>query len=154
LTIPEALPPPPRPLGAKTGFTYSQTISLLGVTSKKRPGAPSQISVLPLGSRWAPIDRTIEFILESQARSEAKSEVRLQKLEELEEESKKRGEEIDTRIAELTRNVEGLVTVAESHHDRIAALDARVDSVATRIDNLGEMFERWIRNQGGSNGNN
>ena len=100
------------------------------------------------------IDRTIEFILESQARSEAKSEVRLQKLEELEEESKKRGEEIDTRIAELTRNVEGLVTVAESHHDRIAALDARVDSVATRIDNRGEMFERWIRNQGGSNGNN
>ena len=37
------------------GLTYSQTVSLSGVTSKKRAERPSQISVLPLGSRWAPL---------------------------------------------------------------------------------------------------
>ena len=37
------------------GLTYSQTISPSGVTSNNRPHWPSQISVLPLDSRCAPL---------------------------------------------------------------------------------------------------
>src|SRR5262245_27669920 len=37
------------------GFTYSQTISPAGVTSKIRPFEPSQIRVFPLGCRWIPL---------------------------------------------------------------------------------------------------
>src|SRR5215831_18084940 len=40
-------------LTLENGFTYSQTISPDGVTSKKRPFAPSQIRVFPLGWRCA-----------------------------------------------------------------------------------------------------
>ena len=43
---------PPGVKGAirvKMGKMYSQTMSLLAVTSNMRPGVPSQISVLPLG---------------------------------------------------------------------------------------------------------
>ncbi len=50
-------PPRPKPPGPKppfTGFTYFQTTSLSGVTSKSVPLGPEQIIVLPLGSRWAP----------------------------------------------------------------------------------------------------
>ena len=36
------------------GFTYFQTISLSGVTSKTVPLAPEQTMVLPLGRRSAP----------------------------------------------------------------------------------------------------
>src|SRR6516162_6746794 len=42
-------------LTLENGFTYSQTISPDGVTSKKRPFAPSQIRVFPLGWRCAPL---------------------------------------------------------------------------------------------------
>ena len=38
------------------GFVYSQTVSPSGVTSKKRPWTPSQISVWPFASRCAPGD--------------------------------------------------------------------------------------------------
>ena len=37
------------------GLTYSQTISPADVTSNSRPHCPSQISVLPVGSRCAPL---------------------------------------------------------------------------------------------------
>ena len=33
---------------------YCQTVSPSGVTSRTVPLLPTQISVLPLGSRWAP----------------------------------------------------------------------------------------------------
>ena len=49
-------PPTPKPLRPMKGLMYSHTISLAGVTSKIRPGAPSQISVLPFGSRFRPAD--------------------------------------------------------------------------------------------------
>ena len=42
------------PICPLTGLTYFQTISFSGVTSKIVPLAPEQMSVLPLGSRWAP----------------------------------------------------------------------------------------------------
>ena len=37
-----------------SGFTYFQTISSFGVTSKTVPFVPEQMSVSPLGRRWAP----------------------------------------------------------------------------------------------------
>ncbi len=40
--------------GTVNGFTYSQTVSPSGVTSKNYPSPPLQMSVLPLSSRWAP----------------------------------------------------------------------------------------------------
>ena len=45
----------PKRSGPMNGLTYSHTISPSGVTSNSRPHCPSQISVLPLASRCAPL---------------------------------------------------------------------------------------------------
>jgi len=42
------------PPGPALGIAYFHTVSLSGVTSNTAPALPEQISVSPLGSRWAP----------------------------------------------------------------------------------------------------
>ncbi len=113
------------------------------------------------------IERSIQFILESQAHSEAAFEKMREEQAKMAAEQAKfaaeqaragrrhaelRGEvaQMDLRVGKailtLTDSIDQLATIVNGVNEHVAALDSRVDKLAATVDN-------WIRNQTGPNGN-